>query len=86
MIVMNTERTSCHGIYEHNGIFRGLHFSHSLNFIHKYLQSITVIIYISIIQTGFRRRSEDLFESVPLTCVRQDIVIMFVFMQYANNI
>ena len=36
--------------------------------IHKYLQSNTVIIYISIIQTGFRRKSEDLFESVSLIC------------------
>ena len=26
------------------------------------------MIYISIIQTGFRRKSEDLFESVSLTC------------------
>ena len=36
--------------------------------IHKYLQSKIVMIYISIIQTGFRRKSKDLFESVSLTC------------------
>ena len=36
--------------------------------IHKYLQSNTVIIEISITQTGFRRKFEDSFESVFLKC------------------
>ena len=46
-------------------------------------------MYISIIQTGFKRKSEDLFESVSLACskvhVRYDVVIIIVFMQYTNN-
>ena len=46
------------------------------------MQSKTVIIYISIIQTGFRRKSKDLFESVSLTCS----IAKFVFMQYTNSI
>ena len=37
--------------------------------IHKYFQSNTVIKYMSILQTGLRRKSKDLFKSVSLNMI-----------------